>query len=954
MTHRPTRAVRLLPAVLGTAAALTVVLVAAPAASATPTHATAPHTAVTPAGGRWDITPASNRWWITPASNRWWITPAGGPLVTSPPPAHARTSPPPVTAGGSPPPATAGGSRRRVSCRRERMTSAAAGRRTAGLVALLLVVAMAAAAETPTGLAVVPLPAPPALIAAAVTGAVAVTEVAPIHLEFRRQSFTLSFAAVAMLVGAVTLPDPWMAVAASSAGTGVALLIRRLPPLKTAFNLATAAAETALNIALIRLLALPAAGLDARTLAVVLLVHVAVDQLVAAVVVRVITWHDGTLPRREVFEVHLSGAVTATLSATCAGAAVGLLDDGVGGLLVLGLCVVAGVAAYRGYQVLHRRHRGLQQVHDFVADPGRLDDVRELAVRRLREVRSLLRAARAELHLAADATVLGLAVDDRDRVGDVAATEPGPDDVLARVRASGRAHVVASTTRDPAERAWLADRGARDAVAVRLSTAGADGVLVVFDRLGDTGTFGAGDRDLLSTLSGHLVVALRSTSLLDRLRHDAGHDRLTGLANRLRLEEHAEAALADGLPAAVLLLDLDRFREVNDTLGHPVGDLLLRTTATRVAAAVPAQATVARLGGDEFAVLVPGAIRRGDLASLAARVAEAVAEPVDLGASVLTTRASVGIAVAGPGDGAADLIRHADTAMYAAKDAGGGTAAYSEELDRGRAERLGLLTDLRLALDAGALTVAYQPKVDLDTGRVGSVEALVRWRHPRLGDLSPAVFVPLAETNGLIDRLTTVVLDEALAQCARWRAEGLDLSVAVNLSARVVASPTLPELVGAALFRAGVPARRLILEITESSVLEDPERAVEVLDRIASLGVTLSLDDFGTGYSSLAYLDRLPVREVKIDRSFVSRLDADDPRSLVLVRAITSLSTELGHRVVAEGAERPETVEVLRALGCHTVQGWVFSAAEPPDRLAAFVRGRNNPGGGRLRLADNG
>ncbi|MDQ1463908.1 MAG: hypothetical protein QOC73_849, partial [Actinomycetota bacterium] len=301
---------------------------------------------------------------------------------------------------------------------------------------------------------------------------------------------------------------------------------------------------------------------------------------------------------------------------------------------------------------------------------------------------------------------------------------------------------------------------------------------------------------------------------------------------------------------------------------------------------------------------------------------------------------SVGIAISNPSANHVDVLRNADTAMYAAKSHDDSIVVYDPELDRGRAERLALGADLQLALSRDELVLHYQPKLDLATGAMSGVEALVRWNHPRLGTLNPETFIPLAETNGLIEQLTPFVLRMALKQCRLWRDAGFDITVAVNLSARNVGNPQLPETVSRALDDAGLPADRLVLEITESSVMDDPERTVPILVRLASTGVTLSLDDFGTGYSSLSYLQRLPVREVKIDRSFVRGLaDPDDARaSEALIRSIAGLGESLQLNIVAEGVEDAKTIDLLRQYGCDVAQGYFIGRPEPADRITARLR----------------
>jgi predicted signal transduction protein with EAL and GGDEF domain len=427
---------------------------------------------------------------------------------------------------------------------------------------------------------------------------------------------------------------------------------------------------------------------------------------------------------------------------------------------------------------------------------------------------------------------------------------------------------------------------------------------------------------------------------------------------------------ADGGPrgvASVLLLDLNNFKEVNDAFGHPVGDQLLQHVARRLGGLDLGGATVARLGGDEFAVFLPGVLadRRADdpadpratdapgqeqevvvrrACEVAVGLAAALQTPVDLPEITVSTDASIGICVGAGRQSHDDLLRHADRAMYAAKDSGAPYVVYTAELDRGRVERLAMLADLRRALDRQELEVHYQPKLDLTFGVVTSVEALVRWNHPVLGPLSSEAFIPLAESTGLIEQLTRLVLGKALRQCRQWQDDGLDLAVAVNLSARNVNDPGLPDQVSAVLLTAGLPPHRLILEITESSIMGDPERTVPTLERLRDIGVTLSLDDFGTGYSSLSYLQRLPVREVKIDRSFIHGLGVSGQRhaSEVLVRAIIGLGRSLDLRIVAEGVETHEVLQELTRLGCHVAQGYHVGrpvpAADIPQALTAARR----------------
>ncbi|MGE9693943.1 putative bifunctional diguanylate cyclase/phosphodiesterase [Streptomyces sp. NRRL F-5630] len=420
-------------------------------------------------------------------------------------------------------------------------------------------------------------------------------------------------------------------------------------------------------------------------------------------------------------------------------------------------------------------------------------------------------------------------------------------------------------------------------------------------------------------------------------------DPLTGLPNRQWLLERIWTALdaseREGGRTALLLIDLDRFRSVNDTLGHLAGDRLLLQIAERLRVSLPREAEAARLGGDEFAILLPAADSTTAAQRLARRLVGELGSPLDLDGLTLVLEASAGVAVFP--DHARDaegLLRRADVAMYQAKRDRSGVEVYESKRDSNTPDRLGLLGDLRRALDTGDVELHYQPKVRFD-GEVAGLEALVRWVHPERGKVPPDEFIAIAESSGLMPYLTEYVLETALAQVARWRAQGLYVPVAVNVSPRDVHTPGFAGAVAGRLARHGVPPGALQLEITEHVLLEDPQRAADTLAGLTGHGVKMSLDDFGTGYSSLVHLRRLPVSELKIDRSFVARL-AIDTEDAEIVRCTVDLAHSLGLVVVAEGVEDDETWERLRDLGCDAVQGWLVSAAMPPEETTAWLRAR--------------
>ncbi|WP_248958126.1 putative bifunctional diguanylate cyclase/phosphodiesterase [Sphaerisporangium perillae] len=447
-----------------------------------------------------------------------------------------------------------------------------------------------------------------------------------------------------------------------------------------------------------------------------------------------------------------------------------------------------------------------------------------------------------------------------------------------------------------------------------------------------------------------------TASLSMRRDHQAMHDGLTALPNRKLLILRTEEALAearDDVRVGLLLLDLDRFKEVNDTLGHPVGDRLLQIVAHRLTHSVRPGDVVARLGGDEFAVLLPTVRDAAAAREVAARLRAALTEPVRLEGMTFDLDASVGIALYP--DHAPDfelLLQRSDVAMYLAKEGRTGVEIYLAEKDRNSPERLNLLGDLRRAIGGSELELHYQPKVSLASGMVEGVEALLRWWHPERGPISPADFIPLAEQSYLMRQITQHVIDAALEQAARWWHSGIEVPVSINVSARDLLDSSLPDLLEAGLDRLGLPPRAIQLEVTERILMTDQAYTADSVHALVELGIPLALDDFGTGYSSLVRLQRLPVCEVKIDGSFVQRLGktVDDER---IVRSIVDLVRSLGLRSVAEGVETEEVAQRLRDMGCDAGQGWRFAEPMPASEMTVWLRERvSAPSYGRCSSAE--
>jgi diguanylate cyclase (GGDEF)-like protein len=425
-------------------------------------------------------------------------------------------------------------------------------------------------------------------------------------------------------------------------------------------------------------------------------------------------------------------------------------------------------------------------------------------------------------------------------------------------------------------------------------------------------------------------------------------DALTGLGNRNLLASEVVDAITDASQnsthLALFLLDIDRFKEINDTLGHGVGDELLQLVGKRLTQITRPGDVIARLGGDEFAVLVRNLDEPRSALDMAERVRSALLEPIRHDEFAHELEASIGIALhPAHGNDFETLLQRADIAMYVAKERGVGVQVYSTEIDRHSKVRLGLLAELRDALEQRELELHYQPKADLRTGDVVGVEALLRWNHPERGLLSPEEFLPLAEQTALMRHITKYVLDEALGQLSEWWHKGIRIHAAVNLSAPDLYDRGFAQILKESIEAHDVPPRALLIEVTESVLMADPSRAASTLLSLAGLGVGVSLDDFGTGYSSLVHLKRLPVTEVKIDRSFVIRMDVNEDDAAI-VRSIIDLASALGLRTVAEGVETREAWDRLAVYGCDVAQGWYLAKAMPAvpvtDWLIDFHRAR--------------
>ncbi|MDQ1482479.1 MAG: diguanylate cyclase [Actinomycetota bacterium] len=798
------------------------------------------------------------------------------------------------------------------------------------------------------------------------------------NVEFRRQAHTFTLAGIPLLVG-VLVVSPEVFVATRLVASVLALMWQRVSVDKTAYNSAAYAFEAAADAVLVHLLLRPADGLNMRAAVVLVVVLGFVDHLISALVLVIIRVHNGPLSRADVVEVLVPALVISVTSSMFAFNAIILFKYGPLGGVVAAMVLGLGAAGYRAHAATRHRHQSLTLVHEFVTEGVGAQSLETLAEELLSRIRRLLRASTVEVMIVegdsdpgdgerggrGNPVEIGQGGDRLgSELGSALSLSVGEEDVLlvshqdfdtqdwvvVRTLTQSEPLLAARTSKDSAVRHWLAGHGFRDAMMVALpDSSGIQGTLRVTDRLGETTTFTTEDLTLLQTLTGHLAVALRST----RLGYDATHDSLTGLPNRRALYTDGQARLTKTpqRSRALLLLDLDKFKEVNDSLGHYAGDQLLVEVGARLRRQMRGGDLLARLGGDEFAVLLEGAgyeqataVAEKLRATLAEPFTPLAGSPVE-GSVTLHTSASIGIALF-PEDGPdlSALLHRADIAMYLAKTSGSGYHTYSGTDDADGATKAQTVQELQSAMAADQLVLHYQPKINLKTGAVHSVEALVRWQHPTRGLLYPAAFLPLVEEAGLMRTMTRLVLEMALDQAAHWQGQGQHLTIAVNLSASSLVDADLPEEIFAMLAARSVPAHALQLEITEEFLMADRDRARTILTRLRDSGIQISIDDFGTGYSSLSYLRDLPIDELKLDRSFIFPM-ANDARAAALVASTIALAHSLNLRMVAEGVETDIPYTELTRMGCDQAQGFYMSRPIPADELELWLQQRNTPQG---------
>ncbi len=776
----------------------------------------------------------------------------------------------------------------------------------------------------------------------------------PVHVELGKDVHTFAFTELPILVAILTMSASQGFVVLLAAATVARTVVQRTAPVKCVFNGATLAVEMATVSLCASAIAPRLDVMETRTW-VGVLIGAAVGNLTSGLLVGgAIRLSGGTIERAELLRNTVIGVAGAALIASVA--LVGLiLTEANPYSLFFSLLLVSGVVMFhRRHVTLTERYRAVLKMERFTRALTPANESSETIIAALlANAAQLMNTETSSLVLASRKGEVLLARSSGTFDDGTPIPYPDPADwVWVRAISENRSFMLdRHVHRNESSAAEYLDRmRVKDLIVAPLELDDHTvGLIIGHNRRNGVVRVSGADLDLMSTMAHHASVNLKCSRLIEQLeaevadRHyEATHDSLTGLHNRAAFNTSSDAHLGSAGPnnlSAMMLVDLNQFKKVNDTMGHHAGDEVLIQISQRLLEALPPGATVARLGGDEFAILIPTVADTQQALDHAAALRHAIRQPVSVETVTFALDAAIGVSLA-PIDGTDrhNLLKRADIAMYAAKDRPTNPIAlYEASQQRWTAREIGLLDDLRKALEVDGLALAYQPKTSLLDGKVFGVEALCRWNHATLGPIRPDEFIGLAEQGGMIDQITDFVLRTALRQSRTWLDEGLKIDVAVNIPAKSMSDPTLAGRMAAMAAAYDVPPNMLTLEVTESQLVEDARTSKEVMGTLRSHGFRVSIDDFGTGYSSLAYLHTLPVDELKIDRAFVRDL-ATDQSSRQIVHVIVELARTFGLKTVAEGIETQEVHDILADLGVELGQGFLMARPSAPEDLHDYLR----------------
>jgi diguanylate cyclase (GGDEF)-like protein len=763
----------------------------------------------------------------------------------------------------------------------------------------------------------------------------------PVELHYRGNTYLAVLEEVPMLLGLVFLAPSLLILCVVCAETFVRVGPHRQPFVKSFFNVASGAISVALAIIVYRELLGSSSPVSVRGW-VAAAVALITSTVATTSSVRIVIALAGQTTERRTAVQSTTTVMLAAANICLSFVVLDLAWFSLWATIPLAIVAVLIVGAYSGYTRLTLRFSSLQRLYDFsraigtasLEPPSMSEDV-------LRQVCTVMRARRAELVLAEPSgTARRISIDEGEPSGFELITLDERS-IVGNAISTGTASLHNDEQSGKPVDDSVSGTYRHAIVAPIMNGHSAIGAIAAFDRDEELDSFDEDDLRLFETLVAHASASLERARLVEELRfevdsksHQATHDALTGLPNRVLFQTRATQALKATKGVAVVLLDIDRFKDVNDTLGHGIGDRLLCEVSERLVHAVSGRATVARLGGDEFALVIPDVTEPELAVAVVSDLHNELSRPIRIDGLALAVTASAGIAISpAHGDDVALLLQRADIAMYHAKEHRSRVELYSVEQDQSMRRWLmigGLLTH---ALETHSeLSVVYQPIADVKSGSFVRVEALARWNHPVHGFIPPDEFIGMAEQMGVINQISDFVLSQACARAAEWRRNGLNLGLAVNLSGREFADPGLVERISGHLEENGLPPDALTLEVTETEVMADLTQVSVVLDELAALGISLAIDDYGTGYSSLAYIHRLPVQELKIDRSFVTSLTSESSNAIIVTSSI-AMAHSLGLKVVAEGAEDAATCSMLAEANCDFIQGYYLSKPITSEQL---------------------